>query len=308
LTADTSFLDSLKSIYIEEAAMANVLVMTDSVACIPPDIVKEFQIKVVPAANITVNGKTYIEGETISADEAYGLIKKDPDSFVTSPISPDYLLRTYRELAEKSNQILFITIASSLTAVNKTAKLAADLFIEQSPGTTIRVLDSRACASTQGLVVMAAARAASQGKSMDEIAALAERTREKAGGIMMLDTLRYVYRTGRMSKVASRIVSVFNIKPINKITETGELEMIDRSRKTSDGIERLIKAVAKDGGQQPLHFMVTHAAAAENARYLAEQIKQRFQCLSMVIGDYSPVMGYGAGPGALFVGFHPEIN
>jgi DegV family protein with EDD domain len=269
---------------------------------------KEFQIKVVPAANITVNGKTFIEGETITAEEAYRLIKEDPDSFVTSPISPDYLLRTYRELAEKSKQILFITIASSLTAVNKTAQLAADLFLEQSPGVTIRVLDSRSCASTQGLVVMAAARAASQGKSMEEIVDLAERTREKAGGIMMLDTLRYVYRTGRMSKTASKIVSFFNIKPINKITETGTLEMIDRSRKTSDGIERLINAVAKASNAQPLHFMVTHAAAAENAQFLVEQIKQRFKCLSMIIGDYSPVMGYGAGPGALFVGYHPEIN
>ena len=124
----------------------------------------------------------------------------------------------------------------------------------------------------------------------------------------MLDTLRYVYRTGRMSKTASRIVSLFNIKPINKITDNGSLELIDRTRKTSDGIERLINAVTRESGSDSLHFMVTHAAAAENAQYLAEQLKQRFNCLSMVISDYSPVMGYGSGPGALFVGYHPEIE
>lgn len=288
--------------------MANVAVMTDTVSCIPQELAGEYNIKVVPAANILVDGEAYIEGETISAEEAYGLIKKDPDKFITSAIQPDYLMRTYQELSGRTDKILFITLASTLSAVYRTAGLAAEMFKEKLPDIEVRILDSKACASTQGLIVLAAARAAAQGKSIEEIVALAEKVRTNAGGIMMLDTLRYVYRSGRMSKTASKIVSLFNIKPINKITHNGTLEMIDRSRKTSDGIERLIKAVARESGSDSLHFMVTHAAAEENAQYLAEQLKKRFKCLSMIISDYSPVMGYGAGPGALFVGYHPEIE
>ena len=288
--------------------MANIAVMTDSVSCIPKDLAKENQITVVPAANILVDGKSFIDGETISATEAYKLIKEDPDRFVTSAIQPDYLLHEYEKLAGKSKEILFISIASSLSAVSRTATLAADLLKEKNPDISVRVQDSRACASTQGLVALAAAKAALQGKSMEETVAVAEKVRDKAGGIMMLDTLRYVYRTGRMSKTASRIVSLFNIKPINKITDNGTLELIDRTRKTADGIERLINAVTRESGSDSLHFMVTHAAAAENAQYLVEQLKQRFNCLSMVVSDYSPVMGYGSGPGALFVGYHPEIE
>ena len=248
--------------------MANIAVMTDSVSCIPHDLARQYQIRVVPAANILVNGEAYIDGETISATEAYQLIQKDPDRFVTSAIQPDYLLRTYQELSRDTDRILFITLASSLSAVYRTAGLAAEMLKEKSPNVEVRILDSRACASTQGLVVLAAAKAAAQGKGLKEVANIAEDVREKAGGIMMLDTLRYVYRTGRMSKTASRIVSLFNIKPINKITDSGTLEMIDRSRKTSDGIERLIKAVGKESGSDSLHFMITHAAAEENAEYL----------------------------------------
>jgi DegV family protein with EDD domain len=157
--------------------MTNVIVMTDSVACIPADIAKELQIKVVPAANIYIEGKTYIEGESISAAEAYRLIKEDPDRFNTSPISPDYLLRTYRELAEKTDRILFVTIASGLTALCKTARVAAELFMHTSHNTNISVFDSCACASTQGLIVMAAARAAAQGKSLEEIIDLLKKIR-----------------------------------------------------------------------------------------------------------------------------------
>jgi len=288
--------------------MVNIAVMTDSVSCIPHDLARQYQIRVVPAANILVNGEAYIDGETISPAEAYKLIQKDPDRFVTAAIQPDYLLRTYQELSSRADKILFITIASSLSAVNRTAGLAAEMLKEKSPNIEVRIWDSRACASTQGLVVLAAAKAAAQGKSLEETTGIAESVREKAGGVMLLDTLRYIYRTGRMSKTASRIVSLFNIKPINKLTDNGTVEMIDRTRKTSDGIERLIKAVARDSGSDSLHFMVTHAAAAENAQYLAEKLKQQFNCLSMIISDYSPVMGYGAGPGALFVGYHPEVE
>lgn len=287
--------------------MANVVVMTDSVACIPRDIAQELNIKIIPAAIISLDGKSFIDGETITAAEAYQLIKDDPDRFVTSAVQPNYVVSVYEELVKKSSDILFITIASSLTAVNRTGQLAANAFMEKNPGVKILVIDSRACASTQGLVVLAAARAAAQGKSLEEAASIAERVREKAGGIMMLDTLRYVYRTGRMSKTASKIASVFNIKPINKVTEKGTIEMVDRCRKTSDGIERMINIVKKDSTGQPMHFMVTHAAAPDYAERLVQQIKNNFNCLSMIVGDYSPIMGYGAGPGALFIGYHPEI-
>ena len=288
--------------------MANIRVMTDSIACLPGELAEEKNVKVVPAANILFDGESFIEGETITASEAYELIKKDPDRFVTSAITPAYLMNAYRELSRTSSEILFITVASALSAVQKTATMAADLFRTESPGTTIRVLDSRACASTQGLVVLAAATAAAEGKRLDEVASVAEETRQKAGGLMMLDTLRYIYRTGRMSKTASRIASIFNIRPINRLTDEGTIEMADRARKRADGLNRMLGLIGKDAGTKDLHFMVTHAAAPETAEEFTEMLKKEYNCLSMVVSDYSPVMGYGSGPGAVFVGFHPELN
>ena len=288
--------------------MSDIAIVTDSVACIPQELARQLKIKVVPAANILVDGKSYIDGETISALEAYELIKEDPDRFVTSAVQPDYLLHTYEELSQQSKEILFITISSALSAVSRTAELAIQLSKDKLPNENIKIFDSKACASTQGLVVIAAAKAAAQGKRMDEVISLAQRVRDNASGIMMLDTLRYVYRTGRMSKTASRIASIFNIKPINRITDNGTLEMVDRTRKTSDGMERLVRIIARDRGDEPLHFMVTHAAAEEYARDLVEKLQRQFNCLSMIVSDYSPVMGYGAGPGALFIGYHPEIT
>jgi len=284
------------------------MVMTDSVACIPQELAEEHQIKVVPAANIMFDGQIYTEGETISATEAYQLLKKDPDRFVTSAITPGYLVDAYRDLSQKSQDILFITLSAALSAVLRTASIAADLFREKSPQTNIRILDSRTVAGAQGLIVLAAARAAARGMTLDEVNDIAEKTRQRTKGIMMLDTLRYVYRTGRMSKTASRIASLFNIKPINQMTEEGTLELVGKVRKREEGLRRLLELIKSKAGTDDLHFMISHAAAPEMAKEFSQQLKHEFNCLSLVISDYSPVMGYGAGPGAIFTGFHPELD
>ncbi len=288
--------------------MVDVRIMTDSVACIPGDLKKKFDIHVIPAANIYINGKAYIEGVDLTSEEAYKQIENDPDSFVTSPTKTEMIVQAFEELGKETDNIVFITIASALTALNKTAGLAAKHYMENNPGKTVKVVDSRACASTEGLVVIAAAKAAQAGKSIDGVAAYAEAVRAKSGGLMMLDTLRYVYRTGRMSKMASRIVSMFNIRPINAMTDEGTVEMVDRARKRSEGLEKLLKLVDERTTDKSLYFMVTHAAAADIAEGLANELKKRFNCLDMIISDYSPIMGFGTGPGAVFVGYHPEVK
>ena len=107
--------------------MSRVTVMTDSVAGIPGDLAEEYQIKVVPTAHIIYDGQSYIEGVTINAMEAYQLLRKNPDKFYTSPMSPAFLFDVYRELSAKSRDILFITISSALSAFYKSASLATDL-------------------------------------------------------------------------------------------------------------------------------------------------------------------------------------
>ena len=120
--------------------MADVLVMTDTVACIPAELAKEHGIRIVPAANITVGDKDYIEGVTLSAAEAYAIIKRDPDHFMTSAVTPGLLLDEFRKLSKEHQDILFVTISSKLSAVAQSANLAAESLKEESPQTRIRVV------------------------------------------------------------------------------------------------------------------------------------------------------------------------
>lgn len=288
--------------------MARVMVMTDSVAGIPRNLAEEYHITVVPAANIIFDGHNYIDGVTLSATEAYQLIKKDPDKFTTSALNPGYFLEEYQRLSQKSADILHITLSSALSANYKTAGLAVEMLQKKSPKTNLRLFDAKTVAGAQGLIVLAAARAAAQGKSLEEVVAIAEKAREKTRGLMMLDTLRYVYRTGRMSKFASRVAALLNIKPINRMTEEGTLEFVGKVRNREAGYQKLIDLIKAEAESNSLHFMLMHAAAPEMAERLSQLLRQNFDCQRILISEYSPVMGYGSGPGSIFVGFHPDLE
>ena len=111
-----------------------------------------------------------------------------------------------------------------------------------------------------------------------------------------------------MSKMGSRIASLFNIKPINEVTDEGKLEMVDRTRNRDHGLELIFEYIQQKSTKKALHFMITHAAAPDIAEQFGVMLKKKFECLSLITSDYSPVMGYGAGPGAIFVGFRPELD
>jgi DegV family protein with EDD domain len=288
--------------------MANVLIMTDTVSGLSSDLARQYGIKVVPAANIVFDGKSYPDGVGITAQEAYKLLQKNPDKFSTGTLNPSYLLELYRDICKNNREILFMTIPATLSAANKIALMAADLLKKEHPEVNLRVIDSKTVASPQGMLAIEAAKAAKKGLNIEQLIEYIGQIRPKIGGLMLLDTLKYVYRTGRYSKTASMIATLLQIKPINRVNLDGSMEVVDKVRKRQDGYNRLIELIKKEAGANELHFVVSHSDAPEIADEFIQILNKEFKVLSMAITEYSPIMGYASGPRCLFVGFHPELK
>jgi DegV family protein with EDD domain len=303
LSDKTTFKNCLK-----EVSMSKVLIMTDTVSGLSGEMAGKFGIKVVPAANILFDGRSYPDGVGITADEAYKLLQKNPDKFSTGTLNPSYLLDVYREVIKEHNDIVFMTIPVKLSAANKIAAMAADLLKQEAPQVNLRVIDSKAVACPQGLLAIAAAKAADTGMSSEQIISYVTEIRPKIGGLMLLDTLKYVYRTGRYSKTTAMIASLLQIKPINRVNLDGSMEVVDKVRKRQDGYNKLLEMIKKEAGTNSLHFMVSHSSSPEIAEEFIQLLKKEFDCLSMLVTEYSPIMGYASGPRCLFVGFHPELK
>lgn len=288
--------------------MTKVKIMVDTTASIPMDLARKYDIKIIPAADYVINGKKYIENETLTIKDAYKLIRQDSVKFVTSAVTPGQVLDAYKELSRDGADILFITISSKLSAVDKSGTMAAAIFKEQSPNINVKVIDSKSVSGGAGLPALAAAKAAAEGKNMEEVTAIADNYLKQTKCLITMDTLRYIYRVGRMSKLGARMASMLNIRPINEVKPDGTIEMVERARSREAVMKRIVELVKERTTGDNLTFMISHGDAPDLVEKLIAILKQNLKCQEFIIGDYSPIMGYGGGPGAMCIAWHPEMK
>ena len=240
----------------------------------------------------------------ITPSEAYKIFLKDPDSFNTSSASPEECLQAFRKASHRAASVLCITLSTKLSTLHSAACDAKDLARTELPQTTVEVIDSNQATPSEGMVVLAAARAASEGNELAAVIKVAEEIKGKVNAIVFLDTIRHVYRSGRIPKIASQLGSVLNIKPI--LTVSGVVHFAGMARSRKSGIERMLQMMRKKVGSQPVHVAVTHAYALEEAEKLKQRIAAEFNCIEIWLSEFSPVMGYACGTGTVGIAFYLE--
>lgn len=284
--------------------MANVAIVTDSIACLTRELIEQYQIGIVPI-RLLVQGKVYRDLVDMTPSQAYQLFLQDPDSFNTSPASPGYYLEAYREASKHANSILCITLSSKISTGYDMARVAREQALTELPQTSIAVLDSLNVTAAEGFIALAAARTAAAGKDLAEVIRVAEAVRDKVTFVILLDTIRHVYRTGRVPKIASQIGALLNIKPM--LTSAAGLVVFKGvARNREQGVNRILQVMRDKVGQNPVHVAVMHAYAPDDAEKLKEKIASEFNCVELWVTEFSPVMGYATGTGTLGFAFYPE--
>ena len=284
--------------------MPKVAVVTDSIACLTRELVEQYRIGIVPIM-LLVQGKVYRDMVDMTPSQAYGLFLQDPESFNTSPSSPGHYLEAYREANKQAKNILCITLSSKLSTGYDMARVAKEQAKTELPETSIEVLDSQTVTAAEGFIALAAARSAAEGKSFTEVIRVAKEIKDRVSFLLVVDTIRYVYRTGRIPKVASQVGFMLNIKPI-LTSSSGLVRFIGAVRNMEQGINRILKLMREKVEQSPVHVAVMHAYAADEAKKLKERISSEFNCAELWITEFSPVMGYATGTGTLGFAFYKD--
>ena len=282
----------------------DVAIITDSIACLTPEMVRQYQMRILPI-NLYFGDKVYRDGVDITPTEAYELFLKNPKYFASSAPSPMECLEAYREVGKRAKNILAITVSSKLSMTYESNLLAREEAKTELPGITIEVLNSQTATAAEGFIALAAARATAAGKSLAEVTEAAEEVREKVSTVILLDTMRYVYRSGRIPKVAAQAASILNIRPILTIS-SGLVRFKGAVRNKEYGISQLLRKMRDNVGQNPAHVAVMHAYAQEEAEGLKEQVSAEFNCAELWLSEFSPVMGYACGTGTLGLAFYHE--
>ena len=285
--------------------MANkVAIVTDSIACLTRELVERYGIEIIPL-NFYAEGKIYKDWVDVTPSEAYELFLKDPESFKTSAASPEDCLKVYREASKQTKDILCVTLSSKLSAVYDVFRGSAEQVKAEFPQTSIEVLDSQTAAAAEGLIALAAAGVAEEGRSLAEVVKVAEEVRDKVSLIAFMDTVRHVYRSGRIPKVAAQAGSMLKIKPMFTFS-SGVPHFMGAVRSKERGIEQLLKVMKQKVGLNPVHVAVMHVYAQDEAERLKERVSSEFNCVELWLTEFSPLMGYACGTGTLGLAFYPD--
>lgn len=274
--------------------MSKVAIVTDSTAYIPKELVEQYQITVAPQVLIW-GEETFLDGIDIQPDEFYARLKTASVMPSTSQVTIQSFENIYKDLLDKEYEILAILVSNELSGTINSAVQALESF----PNAPIKTVDSRTTAMALGFQVLAAARAAEQGASLEECKALAENAREHVGVVFAVDTLEFLYRGGRIGGGSRFLGTLLSLKPILEVTG-GRVEGVERVRTRKKSLDRLVEIIVERiGDRQPVRLATLHAFAEDDAKYLLETASIQLNPVESVFSEVSPVVGTHAGPGTV---------
>ncbi len=245
--------------------MKRVHILTDSTSDVPPEMAERLRITVVPAY-VHVGNRSYRDAPGLSdglgREEFYAQLPSMPDVPTTAVPPIRDFVTAYGDLAGEAEEVIAIVLATALSGMYDVALLGA----QQTPGLKVHVVDSEQLSMGHGWIVVAAAKAAAEGKSVPEILALIEDMKPRVHIYAMLDTLEYVRRGGRVSWARAKAAQMLRIKPIMKVIR-GNVSEQGRSRTRRRAIEQLIELVRALGPLERLAVIHTYAPDVEEFRH-----------------------------------------
>ncbi len=274
--------------------MSKVALVTDSTSYLPPDLIAEYYIHVVPQVLIW-GDEIFEDGIDIQPEEFYLRLASSQVMPSTSQVTPQSFIEIFTTLTSQKYDILAILLSESLSGTISSAKQAKENF----PGAKIEIVDSYTTAMALGFVVLAAARAAKEGQDLESCKTIAEKAREHVGVVFAVNTLEFLHRGGRIGGAKKLLASALSIKPILEVTG-GKVEAVENVRTRSKSLNRLVEIVGeRSQGHTPIRLATLHANCYEEAKSLLNTANEKYTAVECIFSEVSPVIGTHAGPGTV---------
>jgi DegV family protein with EDD domain len=275
--------------------LAKVGVITDSVARIPEEKIREYGIGIVPYA-LNINGKSYLDEIEITPDDFWRMFK-DIKELTTGAPAQGQFIKVYREISQSTNEIVCTFVSGAISAMKESAMQARDIFIKDNPGVKIEIVDSRTACGAQGFVALEMARAAEAGKSLAEVVKVGEELVPRVKVVFGMETLKYLIRGGRAPKTAY-MGELIGIKPIvGFVNNTGKVDNIGRARGMQACMEKMVELVGEyTEKDKPIHINVHYTNNIEQCKKFMDMITSRYNCVEQYLTTFTPVMCGHTGP------------
>lgn len=283
--------------------MKNFVIIADSTCDLDPRFQEEYDVKVIPG-HVVLPDKTeiysFVKWEHFSREEFYASLKKNPDSYATSPANSAEFAAMFREYAKEGLDILCMTISGGMSGTFSFASTAAKDVSEEFPGVTIRCIDTLRFGPGFGLMTMYASDLRKAGKTLEETADWLEENKNRFHQAGWLDDLSFVAKKGRLTHAKAFFGTLAGIKPIGEFDYNGLTTVIGKAKGAKaayDALLTYIEETGEDLGDQIIFIAQTNRMP--QAQEFAKLIEERFKPKAVYINDVHPACGVNIGPGLM---------
>ncbi len=270
----------------------SIKIVTDSTSDLPKDLVEKYNIKVVPLS-VNFGQESYLDGIEISNKEFYKKLRSSDKLPTTSQINPGEFVEVFNEILNSGDEILGIFLAKEFSGTFPSAEIAKDIIKSDK----IHLIDSRGVTGVLASVVLAAADLVERGLSMENIELRLEEHIRNSKSLIIVDTLEYLVKGGRISKATGAIGSVLSVKPILKI-ENGKLERLTKVRGRKKGIKWIIEWVKDNSFDlSDKRVFVLDTDDPDFHESIKKALEKNFEVGEIVDIEVGAVVGTHGGPG-----------
>ncbi|EEW37800.1 DegV family protein [Granulicatella adiacens ATCC 49175] len=276
--------------------MSRVYIVTDSTADLTEEEVKQFEISIVPM-NISIDDENYIDGVTITKDEFKQKMIASSELPKTAQPSIGRFVEVYDELGKNADSVISIQMMRSISGTVDAARQAADI-----TETNVKVVDSDFTSRSMGMIVKEAAKAAQEGKTVEEILEIVEDAKKRTTLYLTVVNLDNLIKGGRISQLMGMFSNLLNIKLFLQVIH-GKIEIIQKGRglkslqKKYDEIFEEMKAVPS--GIQEIGIM--HAGLSEFNEGNIARVRELFPNVPLTIVTTSPIIMSHTGVDAMAI-------
>lgn len=281
-----------------------IAIVTDSPATLPPDVVEQHGIFVVPL-QVVVGATTYDEGVDEGASPAMvAQALRDFTPVSTSRPSPARMLEIYERIAaEGYDEIISVHLSGAMSGTFDSALVASRTAV-----VPVHPVDSRQVGPATGYAAVAAAVAVADGASAAEAVEAARARAEASSSLFYVDTLEYLRRGGRVGAAAAFFGGALAVKPLLRIDD-GRIDSFEKVRTAGRALARLEEHAVQAAGEQLVEVTVAHLASPERAATLAMKLEKRLAIAAPVrVVELGAVLGAHVGPGMVAVCITPALE
>lgn len=276
-----------------------IALVTDSIADLPKNIIDQYQIHQYPV-NLMIDDANYLDKVTITSSRFYQMM----DTLETYPKSsqptPLILKNFFHFLTTHYKDIIVVTVSSKMSGTYQSFIQAAKEF----PNSNIKIIDSKQNSGAEGLLVLKTAELIHEGFSIDEIVQKIEQTTSKSKILVSVQTLKYMIRSGRLSKTKGLMAKIMNLKPVVSIDEEGNGIILEKAfsiNKSNEKIKNHIMDIHHTYGIEK--YAIVHANAIDRANSYAETYEKLLGKKPEYIMDISTVVAMNAGIGTVAIAY-----